>query len=433
MTTIDHVDLAAHSDTSRNFSLDSPGPGYSCRTYSLPLEGWAISAASPQVAMEVYSGPTRIARFPLNVRRPDVASLHPTVAWAANSGFRYGLNTLRLPSEFTVELRICLQDGTTLPGAILRGRREPLALRIPPAFNPILLTTLGRTGSTWVSHLLGQHPSIIAYEPFRYEARIASYWIDIMIALADQSSYLQALRGHLSGETWWLGAGRHAPQESWTDDNSVLNWLATDHVENLISFAFSRIDAFYRFVSADKPPTTPAFFLEKVWPGSVTPNIMLEVYEQPREIFLVRDFRDMCASIFAYNRKRGYVAFGREAAESDVDYVHRLARDVASIADSWTARSSGAFLLRYEDLVFQPEVTLGSLFEYLGLDASAATIDAVRERAARVSGDAQLQHQTSASQIESVGRWRRDLHGDVKSVCGEIFRPYLSAFGYSVT
>ena len=35
-----------------------------------------------------------------------------------------------------------------------------------------------------------------------------------------------------------------------------------------------------------------------------------ELYPDAREVFLVRDFRDMVASIFAFNRKRGVRGFG---------------------------------------------------------------------------------------------------------------------------
>ena len=41
---------------------------------------------------------------------------------------------------------------------------------------------------------------------------------------------------------------------------------------------------------------------------------MRELYPAARELFLVRDFRDMIASMQAYNARKGFGDFGRETA-----------------------------------------------------------------------------------------------------------------------
>ena len=48
---------------------------------------------------------------------------------------------------------------------------------------------------------------------------------------------------------------------------------------------------------------------------------LAELYPDSREVFLVRDFRDMVSSILAFNAKRGARGFGRAAAETDAGYV----------------------------------------------------------------------------------------------------------------
>ncbi len=51
-----------------------------------------------------------------------------------------------------------------------------------------------------------------------------------------------------------------------------------------------------------------------------------EVYPRAQEVILVRDFRDMVASILAYNAKRGYTAFGREHVDNDEEYIYECAQ-----------------------------------------------------------------------------------------------------------
>ena len=47
-----------------------------------------------------------------------------------------------------------------------------------------------------------------------------------------------------------------------------------------------------------------------MWPNYL-PVLIRELYPRAKEIFLVRDFRDMARSIMAFDAKRGYAGFGR--------------------------------------------------------------------------------------------------------------------------
>ena len=62
---------------------------------------------------------------------------------------------------------------------------------------------------------------------------------------------------------------------------------------------------------------------------------MWELYPDARELILVRDPRDMLASILAFNRRRGFDAFGREDVGTDQEYVHRIRGDLVRLRDHW--------------------------------------------------------------------------------------------------
>ena len=66
-----------------------------------------------------------------------------------------------------------------------RGRRAPLRSAFEPRRNPVTVTTLGRTGSMLLMRLLAAHPEVLVYRPHRFEQRIASYWADVLLSLAE--------------------------------------------------------------------------------------------------------------------------------------------------------------------------------------------------------------------------------------------------------
>lgn len=413
------------------FSIDRPKPDQVEDTYAFTLRGWVLSRSSPPVAIEMRTGPLQPVRIALNVRRPDIAALNPDVDWAANTGFQVGLNAVRLPSRFEIHVDAVLRDETKVPLAVIRGERDLPAIDTRHFLQPVVLTTLGRTGSTWVTRLLGCHPSVLAFRPFEYEARLCSYWLEIAGVLTDPASFAQALRGDLSGEHWWAGRRLEGPEPTRPLDSDVEGWLGRRHAQELVPFAVRQIEAFYRQVIESADESDATHFVEKYSPNSFVPDLLRDLYPGSREILLVRDFRDMVCSILAYNRKRGYQGFGRDRVESDADYIGQLrAGSVDRMLARWEHRSDTLCLLRYEDLVTDPVPTLERVFREIGVgpEAAAATL----ERARALTPDAQKQHSTSADAAASIGRWRRDLDPALRDLANAEFGDALDRFGYEV-
>ena len=119
-----------------------------------------------------------------------------------------------------------------------------------PRSSPLIVTTLGRTGSTWLIHLLASHPAVTAYRPFSFEPRAATYWIDILTSLAEPASYTQQVEGEVRYPApWWLGSGTRMTSEL-LPDAELSRWLGSEHVTDLAAFAQQRIDAVYLRVAA---------------------------------------------------------------------------------------------------------------------------------------------------------------------------------------
>ena len=196
--------------------------------------------------------------------------------------------------------------------------------------------------------------------------------------------------------------------------------------------AQERIEGLYAQVAAAQSRPDASWFVEKYRVDEV-PALVLELYPAAREVILVRDFRDMVASMFSYNEKRGRAGFRRGEAATDSDYVLTMVGPEAdALAEIWRRRGRQAHLLRYEDLVRRPEETVHALLAHVGLDTSDAVLaPMLASLENRDSGSEG--HRTVADAAESIGRWRRDLSREVVEACETALGPSLEAFGYEPT
>ena len=205
--------------------------------------------------------------------------------------------------------------------------------------------------------------------------------------------------------------------------------MSSEHIDDIVRFAQERIDAFYLRV-ASLTNHRPRFFAEKCLPQGNVPELVRELYPDAREIFLVRDFRDMYTSIRAFNRKRGTAGFGLDGATSDAVYVSDvLSPSVESLVREWRRRGDTSHIVRYEDLVCDPAATIARVLDYLGADSAPEILQGMLDRAHSEIPEMQA-HRTSGSASESIGRWSRELPEDVARLCDDAFGPALRELGY---
>ena len=412
--------------------LDRPREGDGWSGHTLSLAGWALGTDVPAVAVDLVHEGRVLRKVPLAMQRGDVIERHGDRAGGrARCGFRTSVTTIGLPDPFEVLVRIVFDDGGLHPLALIRGRHHGLETGYEPALRPIGVTTLGRTGSTWLMKLLGAHPEVAVHGGYPFETRSAAYWLHMVRVLSDPANPLQSSHPDaFSDDLWSIG---HHPfhRESLIDEPELWSWFAGAYPARLAELAQRSIDEFYGRVAAGSGRPDAIRFAEKLVPGHI-PWLMWELYPDAGEILLVRDFRDMACSILAFNEKRGFVAFGRENVGSDAEFIERNLRAGAhGLLKSWRQRQDRLQLLRYEDLVLEPETTLETLCEGLGLAADPGTIAGVLEGASRPDG-ALAGHRTARDPRASIERWRTELSPELVSACRTAFAEPLEAFGYAL-
>jgi hypothetical protein len=411
------------------FNLEAPDPGAESGTYALEVRGWVLGKGVPVESVEIMHRGVCLWRVPPDIDRPELRESFPAAGDTGRAGFYVTLNALSVPTEFELVVRVALADKTRVRLARIRGGRSPLRSSFEPRLAPLLMTTLGRTGSTALMRMLDAHPDLVAFRPFEYEPRVATYWMGIFRALSEPASYLRQIAptGPMDA-TWWLG--RQTPLPRRIRDPELQNWLGVEAVDDLAGLCQSRIDALYQQVADRRDRAGAVYFAEKLRPDDV-PAMMWELYPRVRELIVVRDFRDMVSSMFAFNEKRGIQGFRRDSAESDADYVLDMVRNsVGALARAWEERSDRAHVVRYEDVVLRPAETLAAILDYVELDASD---DVIQAMVASLDSDTPEMegHRTSESAEHSIGRWRQDLTADVKDACERALGPSLELFGYA--
>jgi len=412
------------------YSIDIPAVDQSFDWPLITIAGWVIGKDEPirEVEIALLAENEVLQILPVNIPRPDVASFLPHAPQSENSGFYGYLSTIGLPKQFEIVVSAIDFNEVAIPlvNIIFELNFEDCYYRDFVHLQPIMLNALARSGTTWLMRLLIAHPEVVGYPVYPYEMRAASYWLHACRVLTAPSNRV----GIAHPDLFWFDLQHISNPPFYSVFNEdMIEWFNDIYTNLIISEYKFTIQSFYDYIAKKLKKKKAKYFVEK----QVAFNrswLIYDLYSKPREIFLVRDWRDVFCSIIAFNNKRAVVTFGRERAESDVAFAYRLGADIASLRREYHARADRALLVRYEDLLLNPEHELKRILDYIGVDATLSTIRAMLRQANKPDPLLQ-QHRTSRSERESIGRWKRDLSPELQEVVNAVFREHLEAFGYA--
>ena len=426
----------------RGFALDSPPEHARANIHVLHLIGWIVGKGQAVSALEVVFGDRLIKTAPVRGTRPDVVEALGDIPADTDCAFHALVGLVGFPAETDLTLRAVLASGARVPVANILVKRGAIQSDFEPTLQPLMLTCLGRTGSTWVMKLLAAHDEVVLYRRFPYESAPAKYWLHMLEVLSGPGNLVESADpDDFQDNLWWVGQNPYH-DESVYERASLSYWYGRTHVDRLAAFCLRNIEDWYMTLARSHDQKAPRYFAEKhMWPTDL-PVLAWELYPRAKEVFLVRDFRDMACSILAFDRERGFAGFGRPDGTTDEEYLRGdLRRMALDIRDSWRERGDRGHLLRYEDLVFQPEETLAALLRYLEVEPSSETVARMLELGAE---DAPIlpgtsitpeslvrEHRTTSDLKSSIGRWRREPDPDIRDLCEEVFGDVLSDFGYA--
>jgi hypothetical protein len=422
------------------FEIDVPAAGDQRNVHVLHVIGWAVGRESRATAVEVLHEGRVIREVPIRGPRDDVAA---SLGIAADTEcvFHALISLVGLSSAPTLTFRVVFEDGSTCPAGTMSLTREPLRTDFEPVLQPLIVSTLGRSGSTWLMQLLAAHPQVVVFRRFPYESAPAKYWLHMLRVLSEPGNLDQSAHPEdFLRNRWWVGANPFHDDRV-HEQVPLETWFADTYIESLADFCRRRIEDWYLTLARTQVQPAPIYFAEKhVWPDDL-PVLTWELYPRAKELFLVRDFRDMARSIMDFDARRGYAGFGRPPGATDEQYMRGELRQMADdLMRAWQARAERAHLVRYEDLVLQPVETFTGILDYLGLDASPETVREVletgSEQVLRLPGASfeaaeVMAHRTVPDPRATIGRWRQHAPDGFGELSGEVFGEALEAFGYT--
>ena len=408
------------------FHIDSPAAESPTNGFLLHLRGWIVGDLFPSKKIQLWdkSLGSPICVSVLNESRPDVLTAHQLPDNTGPCGFQFSLNLLNLPAQANLILQSESANGEFIAFAELDIQRPVLQPTWQCKRHPILVNSLGRSGSSLLMRLLSQHPDIVVQSPHPFEGRLAKFYVNQL---------LQRYAEYLAGEDDYPPNNLQAVNMHWlhhelSQCEPLVRQYSHLDFNALADFVLQAIDRAYDTADDSETNHKPSsrHYAEKSGSGH-TARLMMELCPEGREIFLVRDFRDMYCSMLQFSQQRQTGDFGWQGVHAD-NFMDIVAKRVEQLRLSFESRAKTTLVLRYEDLLANPRGVLQKMFSDLSLTNKPETItNMVNAMNNPVEG-----HQTSKNAQASIERWKKELNCKQRSRINQLMRQSLAAFGYDV-
>ena len=226
-------------------------------------------------------------------------------------------------------------------------------------------------GSMLLMRLLSSHPEVLVYRPHRFEQRIAGYWIDVLLALSEPASYFAPDRP--------AAADVEDPDVVARDRSARCRGRCATRPCRSGSAArrwrrWPRRASSGSTRSTTASPRRPAPGRARCSPRSR--NLACLVACSPSCTRMAASC-SWCATSATWSarswrstRSAACRASGAPRRRATWSTWRRSAAGPTSLARAWERRRDRAHLVRYEDLVLDPERTLAGLLDHLGVDSS---------------------------------------------------------------
>jgi|GEM_PF-2980633 len=414
-----------------HFVIEYPKISHDKVNSPFALQGWLLGELQIQ-AIEVSQSGVVVASILIDVHRPDVAKHFNLDDGYDRYGFFSHLNPYLLPEQFELEVNAITEGAEKILLCTISGQRPSLPSCDLP---PLLVTTLGRTGSTALLGTLGMHPKVAVYKPFDQEARYISYYTQMFRTMSSAYSWqvpLAAISENVSQDQL---IGRGVPSDDilhYSVYSEMWDSFYHQYAPDLFKFCAGQLSQLYRQVAKLNGNDSPQWIVEKFVPGNEVTEVKT-LFPSAREIVLVRDPRDVYCSILSFIEKKGQLGFGRECFQNNRSYLMEgFIPSVMQLYRYWKAHVDSVCLVRYEDMILEPQRTFHRICQHLGIDTTFETINQMLVKASETSKNRQTEHQTSSSVANSIGRFRNVLPQSDVSLINNLLCEPLTEFGYEL-
>lgn len=259
------------------------------------------------------------------------------------------------------------------------------------------------------------------------------------------SSWLASMMGDLDGHAVWyepyvgdvFGFSYNVRSPEWQrqrDDFILSDRYREAWLRSIRSFVMEGADARFPDLGED------GYLVLKEPNGSIGAPLLLESMPESREILLVRDPRDVVASILDANKKGGWVANQNSAAGSDDSLAdtdpdtfvrQRAGMYMASMGkarEAHDAHEGPKVVVRYEDLRRNTFNEMKRMYAALGIPVDEARLARAVENHAWEKIPDKNKGAGKFHRKGVAGGWREDLTPEQARIVEEITTPLLHEF-----
>ena len=266
------------------------------------------------------------------------------------------------------------------------------------------VTGRGKSGTTWLAHLLGSHPSLFC-DPTENFGFHQDFRFDYLASC--QEMLYDRLRDHLNNKTWKL----------------IKNGLITNLITKCNKISAQRL--------GDK---TPDQDLSRIF----------GCFPETKAVVILRDFRDTCVSwAFHVARRTGKwegLFDGPDGRNLDNDLLRAMLtyyakkQDFACYSGFVSDRPEQVAMVRYEDMKRDLAATLKGVFSFLGVDSTDALVkNCIQANTFEKSAGGRRPGQEDAGSFVRkgiTGDWRNHFSPQNVETFKEIAGDMLIAAGY---
>lgn len=405
---------------------------------SFALTGWAIPFDGIPNTLVITNKGMIVGAESFQYERPDALTKLNLKDINYKPGFHLRINTICLNKNANLEVWVDLKrnDGNLLRvkiGEIENGVSGILQKINNSRYSPIIVPALGRSGTTLMMTLLNSHPNVIAPGQYPYEYRQASYLWHALRILTSPANFQRSMHPD-SFETDYFYKLGYNPfisrmYEKAHNLNNVADWQDKVFPVELINFVKNMVDQYLDSVVSDSTKENVKYLAEKT---NVSPmnDLVMNVYPNAKQIFLVRDLRDSFISAKAFNKKRGTTSFGFEG-KSDQQVLAGRAQSANLMVQAKVHADDRVLFIRYEDIILKQKNTLTLILDFLGLDQSPEVVKSMMA-SLQAKGDQRSLHATSTDVASSIERWRNELSLQDQEYCSQAYKLFFETFGYPV-
>lgn len=396
------------------------------------VAGWvahfADAANDPPVSVAITVGPYGWLEAPIELSRPDVrrgqlddAGREPITD---KCGFTVLLPTHLVSAGGPYVLAVRLANSGFLHefAEISFESLAPSAWHMPTSVKPLIINSIGRTGSSLLCRMLSEHLSMhVPRHLDQYgEVAICGYVSRMLSVLSSTGSHASLNYIGPKPDFYSLDpphfASRllRAPGAEEFQHGHIIRTL-TDGARH---FSARILLDYISFARSMRP--TLRYIVEKSW-NSYNINALRLLFADVKEVFVVREPGAFLESQRAFLLKQG-------ADEAQVEAQHAAAPDrLGNLARSWNDRRLKAHLVKYEDLIATPSKVLEGLCDYLELYRSPEFINAATAMVADDSAHSQMLR--TGGHARSEGTFREYLATLTPAVRANA-EAYLREFAY---